>query len=644
MIKDISNRNKEIKPTSHEMELLHKDFANCFNNEGKFDITRFKAAISDKVDLINESQGFEFLGKSYARMLASMESTTVIIPDDEHNRLPENINSKNIYISGDNLDALKHLANSYAGKVKCIYIDPPYNTGEDGFVYNDKFNFTKEELAEKLNIEEEQAERIIGYNDGNTRSDAAWLTFMLPRLLVAKEMLKDDGVIFISIDDNEQANLKMLCDEIFGVENFEGNIHWRRRSNQPNDKTKLIGIVAEHILVYTRNSEYLKQVGVGKIPLTGKFSNPDHDPRGDWASKAWKTGSGQSGTRYIITSPKGVELDEEWMGEENTYNCLVKDKRIVWPQRGDGMPRKKYFKSERLEEGQCASNWWPSDVYGNNQDATDELATLFDGRKNVFSNPKPTTLLKNIIMLANVKENEIIMDFFSGSGTTADAMFQSDIDDMFNRYFILVQINENLDQSFAHSTGKGKDTIKNSIDFLSSINKPHRLDEIGMERIRRAAKRTKDANPLFHGDLGFKHFTLKELPEETVDKLDEFKPLDFVGTDETLKLMGGKEAVLATWLCDDGYKLDAPVEHTMLGGYTAYYMDKHLYLIDGHFDEKAMGALMEKYDRDSTEFHPSSIVVFGYSFSTAEMLMLRKNIPALRDNESGNNINIDVRY
>ena len=171
MIRNIIERNEEVKPNSGVLDLLHRDFANCFSNEGKFDIAKFQSLISDKVDLVKENQGFDFLGKSYAKMLASMESTTVIVPDEEHNSKPENRNSQNIYISGDNLDALKHLVRSYAGQVKCIYIDPPYNTGSDGFVYNDKFGFKKEDLSVKLDIEEELAERILSFNDGKTYSD-----------------------------------------------------------------------------------------------------------------------------------------------------------------------------------------------------------------------------------------------------------------------------------------------------------------------------------------------------------------------------------------------------------------------------------------------------------------------------------------
>ena len=255
MIKNINEKNKGVKPNDEVLNLLHRDFANCFNNEGKFDVAKFQSLISDKVDLVKENQGFDFLGKSYARMLASMESTTVIVPDIEHNDKPENADSKNIYISGDNLDASKHLVKSYAGQVKCIYIDPPYNTGSDGFVYNDKFKFTKEDLAVKLDIGEEQAERILGFNDGSTCSDAAWMTFMLPRLQKAKEMLTDDGVIFISIDDNEQANLKLLCDEVYGPENFIGCIP--RITKKSGKSSEAINNNHDYVLVYTRTDSPL---------------------------------------------------------------------------------------------------------------------------------------------------------------------------------------------------------------------------------------------------------------------------------------------------------------------------------------------------------------------------------------------------
>ncbi|SFE16879.1 DNA methylase [Sharpea azabuensis] len=231
MIKDIIDANKSILPNTKQMEALKENFPSCFKKDGSFDIERFKEYLSDKLTISNEGYELKFLGKNYARLLASIDTTTVIVPDEEHNVKPENMNSKNVYISGDNLDGLKQLLKSYAKQVKCIYIDPPYNTGSDGFVYNDNFNFTAEELSVKLSIDEEQAKRILDLTKRGSASHSAWLMFMYPRLLLARDLLKDDGVIFISIDDNEQSNLKLICDDIFGEENFEGHVHWRRRSN-----------------------------------------------------------------------------------------------------------------------------------------------------------------------------------------------------------------------------------------------------------------------------------------------------------------------------------------------------------------------------------------------------------------------------
>jgi adenine specific DNA methylase Mod len=209
------------------MAVLKENFPSCFRADGSFDIERFKEFLSDKIAVTGEGYELKFLGKNYARLLASIDTTTVVVPDEEHNSKPENMNSENIYISGDNLDALKHLLKSYSRKVKMIYIDPPYNTGTDGFVYNDNFKFTVEELSEKLSISEEQAQRILDLTKRGSASHSAWLMFMYSRLLLARDLLTTDGVIFISIDDNEQSNLKLLCDEVFGEQNFVEQIIWR---------------------------------------------------------------------------------------------------------------------------------------------------------------------------------------------------------------------------------------------------------------------------------------------------------------------------------------------------------------------------------------------------------------------------------
>ena len=224
MLKDTIAKNDAVNPNDREMAVLRENFPSCFRADGTFDIERFQEYLTDKVAISHEGYELKFLGKNYARLLASVDTTTVVVPDEEHNAKPENANSQNIYISGDNLDGLKHLLKSYAHSIKCIYIDPPYNTGSDGFVYNDSFNFTADELVVKLSIEPEQAQRILDLTKRGSASHSAWLTFMYPRLLLARDLLSDDGVIFISIDDNEQANLKLLCDDVFGEENFINDI------------------------------------------------------------------------------------------------------------------------------------------------------------------------------------------------------------------------------------------------------------------------------------------------------------------------------------------------------------------------------------------------------------------------------------
>lgn len=641
MIRDILSENEEITPNSKEIAVLKEHFPSCFKNDGSFDIERFKGFLSDKVSITDEGYELKFLGKNYARLLASVDTTTVIKPNESHNSKEENKNSENIYISGDNLDGLKHLLKSYSGKIKCIYIDPPYNTGTDGFIYNDNFNFTPEDLSEKLSISEEQAERILELTKRGSASHSAWLMFMYPRLVLARDLLSEDGVIFISIDDNEQANLKLICDDIFGEQNFEGHIHWRRRHNQPNDKTKLIGIVSEHILVYSKNFQYLKDVGVGKVALTGEFSNPDEDSRGDWASKPWKTGSDQSGTRYTIITPTGIELNEEWMGDIDTYNSLLNDNRIYFPRNGNGMPRKKYFRFERELEGQCANNWWEHETYGNNQNASDELTELF-GFKNAFSNPKPTKLIEAIIGLANIKENDLVLDFFSGSATTAHSAFQYSLGCKCK--FIMIQLPENIDIIFSNASASEREKWGKVIDMLNENQRLHTLDQIGIERIIRAANKIKEENPDTEADLGLKHFILEEPTSNTLDKIEEFDPEENkMFADKSLLDEFGKPTILATWLVRDGYGLSVQPEELDLTGYKAYFIDKHLYLIDAEIPNEAIEDIVVKYETDGS-FNPENIVLFGYSFTWTQMEQLKVNLKRLKDTEKNLNINFDVRY
>ena len=618
---DTQKYNESIKPNSREIEILKKYFPQCFSKpetdesgtviKEHFDTEKLAELLNkDEVDIKKEGFTLNFLGKSYARYQANLDSETVIVPDEQN----AETNSENVYIVGDNLDALQHLKYSYAEKIKCIYIDPPYNTGKDDFVYNDKFGFTAKDLVEKLDVTEEEAERICSMNGKCTHS--AWLTFMYPRLALARELLRDDGVIFISIDDNEQANLKRLCDEILGEGNFEGHIHWRRRHNQPNDRTKMIGLVAEHILVYAKDSFEYKKSGAGKVALTADFSNPDNDPKGSWASKPWKVGSDQSGSTYDIKTPNGNILHGKWMGEESTYKQFLTEGRIYFPKGGDGMPRKKYYQFEREEEGQCATNWWTHEIFGHNQGGNDEMTELFNGKKNIFSNPKPTKLLENIINISNTKNDAIILDFFSGSATTAHAVMQLNAQDGGKRKFIMVQLDEHVK--------KGSEAEKAGYKTI---------DEIGRERIRRAAEKIKAENPETKADLGFKTFYLKSMPQNTLDKIKTFNPNGLFTSDGDIVKTLGEDTLLQTWQIKDGFGFNCKRQKIDIAGCTAYLLEdekigKYLYLLTG-MEEKSVKELIRKIE--SFELTADKIFVYGYSFDFDALNSLSTNLKTLKN-------------
>lgn len=455
-------------------------FPDLFINEGILNIDELKKFIDP--NSISETERYEFrwFGKSKAKRNAFNPTNATLVYDDKRSINPSE--SDNIIVEGENLEVLKLLSNSYREQVKCIYIDPPYNIDADR-VYNDDYSEEKKPYWEQTGVTENGV-KIDTNAESAGRFHSNWLNMMYSRLLMARALLKPEGVIFISIDDNEVHNLLKLCDEVFGQENFEGHIHWRRRPNQPNDPTKMIGLVAEHIIVYSKNKEEYKKAGVGKVDLTGDFSNPDNDIRGDWASKPWKVGSDQSGSRYVITNPlNSKQYDEEWMGEEDTYKTLLNDNRIVFPKNGEGLPRKKYFRFEREKEGQCATNWWPHSEFGHNQGANDEMTSLF-GVKNIFSNPKPKELIRGVLQISNAKSGDIVLDFFAGSGVTGQATIELNEEDKENRKFILVQIPEKIEEKEeAYQAGF------------------KRISDITIERNKRVINKIIDEKKTKHPDL-----------------------------------------------------------------------------------------------------------------------------------------------
>ncbi len=496
-------------------------------------------------------------------------------------------------------------------------IDPPYNTGSDGFVYSDNFQFNAGDLSQKIGITEDEGQRILDLAGKSTHS--AWLTFMYPRLVLARDLLSETGVIFISIDDNEQGNLRLICDEIFGEENFEGHIHWRRRSNQPNDRTKMIGLVAEHILIYAKNSVKLKEYGVGKIGLTGDFSNPDNDPRGLWNSKPWKVGSDQSGSRYIITAPDGRVLDEEWMGDEKNYLDLVEDNRIYFPNEGKGWPRKKIFKKERELEGQCANNWWNHTEFGSNQKGSARLSDLFEGNKNIFSKPKPTELIEGILNVTTIDDDFYILDFFSGSATTADAVMQLNAEDKGQRKYIMVQLPELIEE----------DEPAYSLGYRT-------IDEVGRARIEKAAIKINDETNA-DIDYGYKLYYLETPEEKTLVDLENFEPEIKLITDDMISVFdnehaSGKESILATWLNEDGYGLTATSTSYVLDSYEADLIEKSLYIIDEGLEEEDVMTLIKRIENE--ELDTTRVVVYVHSVRFNVLQELRKNLKVLRNNKN----------
>ncbi|MEO7265081.1 MAG: site-specific DNA-methyltransferase [Ferruginibacter sp.] len=683
MIKDIIQQNENATPNSKQLAVLKEHFPACFTADGSFDVERFKATIANDTNVVQEGYELKFMGKSYAKLLASTDTTTVIQPNEAHNSLPENTNSENIYISGDNLDGLKHLLKSYNEAIKCIYIDPPYNTGTDGFVYADKFNYSKENLQEKLSVSEEEADRILELTKRGSASHSAWLMFMYSRLLLARDLLTKDGVIFISIDDNEQANLKLLCDDVFGEESFIECISWNKRIPK-NDKG--IGNIHEHILVYVRNKNYKHEFTVGKQGLEEieelvaklkrnktSVSEAEQEVKKLYKRKGYDRGitlynslnseyrlwgkinmswpnAETFGPRYEIKHPKTGEPvkvpDRGWRWISDTFDEAA------------GMENGEYKKIDELPDGSfvCGRIWFDKDnktqpssitfldevekfllrsVISLKSDGGIELENIFDG-KSFFSYPKPTSLLRLLVgSVSLLQENDIVLDFFSGSATTADALMQLNALDDKNRKFISIQLPEILKSE--------NPSQKAAYDFLKGNNLPTTLDYIGIERLKRAAAKIKQEHPDKEMDLGFKHYMLAEPNQNTLDKLESFDKAAMLA-DTTIMDDFGKPTILATWLNADGYGLTTKAEAIDLAGYTAYYYHKHLYFIDPGFTLDSMKALLSKYDAEG-HFNPENLVLFGYSFPDWSINeMIEKNLRILNDGEKNLKINFNVRY
>lgn len=421
-----------------------------------------KQLLSDEVVDGEECYEFTWVGKKQSIIEGNRPIRKTLRPAKEESKNWDT--TENLYIEGDNLEVLKLLQNSYMNSIKMIYIDPPYNTGND-FIYRDDFKVSREEYEDEIGVYDEDDNRLFKNTETNGRFHSDWCSMMYPRLQLARNLLSDDGVIFISIDDNEVHNLKKICDEVFGESNFVAQCVRKRRDSQAN-LSKNISPIHEYVTIYAKKQGEVLNNVKGNINRND-YKNPDNDSRGPYVTMPC---TNKGGAVYTVSTPNGTEITEEWRFKKETYNKLLDDNRIVFPRGGEGKPRYKLFLSEKMEQGVLANTWL--DNISSNQEATKEIKVAFDSL--IFDTPKPIGLLKFCCELAT-NEESIVLDFFSGSSTTAHAVMQLNAEDGGNRKFIMVQLPEETDEkSEAYKAG-----YKN-------------ICEIGKERIRRAGKKIEE--------------------------------------------------------------------------------------------------------------------------------------------------------
>ncbi len=692
----MSNEQKitnDIKVPNNDLEVLRKHFSQCFDKDGNFQLDKFKQNLSENdINFSKESYGLDWLGKSYARLLASDSATTLLKENEEFNQKEENKNSENLLIKGDNLEVLKHLANAYHEKIKMIYIDPPYNTGSDGFVYQDDRKFTARELQNLAGIDEEKAKRILDFTKSKSNSHSAWLTFMYPRLYVAKQLLKEDGIIFISIDDNEVAQLRMLMDEIFGEENFVAE--FPRITKKAGKTTDLIAKNTDYLLCY-RNTyaaiiekntfedskydgidEYNEVRGNFKLSQTLDYGSIQYSKSLDYQieidGKIFRPGN-VSKEQMEARQDANPKSDFCWRWSKGLYEfglnegfIVVKNDRIYTKTYKNAVINKNKtgYYIEIEERKKSTSSLEFVDNKYSNDNAKKDISKYFNEK--VFEYSKPISLIHKITEIST-NNNDRILDFFAGSGTTGEATMLLNIDDCASRKFILVQIPEPIDPK---KNRAAFDFVKNELNAEPTIF------EITKERLNRAAKKTKEAitakinakekeiqslegkldlvdkdeeinklkaeiKSLAGQDLGFKIFETIPIWEDydfEANELNEQVKLfdDSKLTEDDLK------ALLITWKTYDGIPLTQHLHEIDLGGYLAYYGNGKLYLMNKGFTTDNLKTLLEKTDADK-KFNPTSIIAFGYHFDSKNLREIADNIKTYANKKS---IDIDfiTRY
>ena len=508
-------RMESLDMTTQNIEKIGALFPNCItetvdeNGKSKkainFDL--LKQMLSGDVIEGNEAYEFTWVGKKAAIVEANCPIRKTLRPYKNESENWET--TENLYIEGDNLEVLKLLQESYLGAVKLIYIDPPYNTGKD-FVYRDNFRQSVEDYEESSGVYNEDGEKLFLNTESNGRFHSDWCSMMYSRLLIARNLLSDDGVIFISIDDKEHSNLIKICDEVFGASCFVCSAIWRSSDNSNND-AKQFSNDHNYTLIYSKTPLWQPQKQYDDNKRK-HFKNPDNDPKGAWFDgNPLNSPNYRENLCYTITAPNGYVINPPkngWRWSKETLAEKMATGEIYFNADQTNIKRRTYLCD--MEGLPPSSLWIDLDVTGHNRQAKYELLSLMP--ENVFDTPKPTKLLKYIIGLIKDSKDAIIMDFFSGSGTTADAVMQMNAEDGGNRKFIMVQLPENLDESYAKAANDKKVVLKNAIDLCDKNGVPHVLSEVAKERIRRAGKKIKDESPLTtqNLDTGFRVFKLDD--------------------------------------------------------------------------------------------------------------------------------------
>lgn len=546
------------------LDALYQIAPSCFTEVAEPDTGGVKRVVNfdvlrqllgdNAVEDAPEAYEFNWVGKQAARaeVLKPIKKTLRPVKEDS----VDWDNTQNIYIEGDNLEVLKLLQKSYLGKVKMIYIDPPYNTGND-FVYHDDFAMSADEYAEASGAVDELGNKYIKNMDSNGRFHSDWCSMMYSRLMVARTLLTEDGVIFISIDDNEVENLRKICDEVFGEGNFIAQLVWERAYSPKND-AKFVSNSHDYVLMVAKNSD---EFVIGRLDRTeeanARYSNPDNDPRGIWKPSDMSVKTYNAECDYSITTPSGRVVEPPagrcWRLSKKAFFERLQDNRIWFGSDGNSVPSIKRFLTELKHEGMAPTSILFYKEVGHSQEGAKEVVALF-GDKGVFDGPKPVRLIERLITLANLKEASIVLDFFSGSATTAHALMQVNAKKNKSCKYILVQLPELVSET------------KKDLGYKN-------ICEIGEERIRRAGKKIKEESPLTTADLdtGFRVFRLDEGNYEDVkrspkefkqDQLDLF--LNNIKTDRNdLDLLFG-------CMLDWGVQLSLPMTQEVVDGKTIY--------------------------------------------------------------------------